>query len=108
MGDHEGGLPGRQANPAHLVLQRAACQRVQRRERLVHQHDLWRDRERAGNADALLHAAGQFRRPLVLGAAQSHEIDKSLGVGFYPGAVPAAPFRGHGIGDVAEHGAPRQ
>src|SRR5258705_13924592 len=24
------------------------------------------------------------------------------------GAVPFAPFRGYGIGDVAEHGAPRQ
>ncbi len=40
MGDHERGLSGLQTNPPHLVLQRAAGQRIQRRERLVHQHDL--------------------------------------------------------------------
>jgi len=97
-----------QADAAHLVLQRAARQRVQRRERFVHQHDFWRDRKRARNADALLHAAGQFRRPLVLGAGQADEIDELLRMRLDPGAVPVAPFRGHRIGDVAEHGAPRQ
>ena len=108
VGDHERGLPGGKANAAHLVLQRAAGQRVQRRERLVHQHDFWRDAERAGNADALLHAAGQFRRALVLGAGEADEVDEFLRVRFYPRAVPAAPFRRHRIGDVAEHGAPGQ
>ena len=108
VGDHERGLAGLQANAAHLVLQRAAGQRVERRERLVHQHDLWRDRERARDADALLHAAGQFRRTLVLGAGQADEIDEGLRVRLHLGAVPVAPFRGHGIGDVAEHRAPRQ
>ena len=108
MGDHERGLPGLQANAAHLVLQRAARQRIERRERLVHQHDLRRDRERARNADALLHAAGQFRRALVLGAGEADEIDEGLRMRLDLGAVPVAPFRGHGIGDIAEHRAPRQ
>ena len=45
VGDHERGLPGLQKNAPHLVLQRAARQRVERRERLIHQHDLRRDRE---------------------------------------------------------------
>ena len=108
MGDHEGGLSGLQADAAHLVLQRAARQRVERRERFVHQHDLWRDRERPRNADALLHAAGQFRRALVLGAGQADQVDEGLRMRLHRGAVPVAPFRGHGIGDVAEHRAPRQ
>ena len=108
MGDHKGSLPGFETNAAHLVLQRAARERIQRRERLVHQHDLWRDRKRTRDADALLHAAGQFRRALVLGAGQPDEIDKGLRMRLHPGAVPVAPFRGHGIGDVAEHRAPRQ
>ena len=108
MGDHERGLSGLQTNPAHLVLQRAARQRIQRRERLVHQHDLRRDRERARDADALLHAAGQFRGTLVLGAGQADQIDEGLRMRLHLGAVPVAPFRGDGIGDVAEHRAPRQ
>ena len=108
MGDHERGLSGLQANPADLVLQRAARQRIQRRERLVHQHDLWRDRERPRDADALLHAAGQFRGTLVLGAGQADQIDEGLRMRLHLGAVPVAPFRGDGIGDVAEHRAPRQ
>ena len=108
VGDHERGLPGLQTNAPHLVLQRAARQRVERRERLVHQHDLRRDRESARDADALLHAARQFRRPLVLRAGQPDEIDELLRVRLDLGAIPFAPFRGHGIGDVAEHGPPRQ
>ena len=44
----------------------------------------------------------------MLGARQTHEIDEDLRVRPDPGAVPGAPFRGHGIGDVAEHGAPWQ
>ena len=43
MGDHERALPGLKADAADLVLQRAAGQRVQRRERLVHQHDFRHD-----------------------------------------------------------------
>jgi hypothetical protein len=108
VGDHERGLPGLQTNAAHFILQRAAGQRVERREWLIHQHDFRRDRERAGNADALLHAAGELRRTLVLGAGQAHQIDEGLRMRLDPGAVPIPPFRCHGIRDVAEHGAPRQ
>ena len=63
---------------AHLVLQRAAGERVERGERLVHQHDLRLDRERARDADALLHAAGKLRRPLALGAGETDEVDEFL------------------------------
>ena len=108
MGDHERGLSGLETNAAHLVLQRAARQRIQRRERLVHQHDFRRDRERTRDADALLHAAGQFGRALVLRSSQPDQVDELLRMRLHLGAVPVAPFRGYGIGDVAEHGAPRQ
>ncbi len=108
MGDHEGGLSGFETDAAHLVLQRAARQRIECRERLVHQHDFRRDRKCPRNADALLHAAGEFRRTLVLGTGQPDQIDELLRMRLHLGAIPFAPFRGHCIGDVAEHGAPRQ
>src|ERR1700731_2541874 len=61
-----------------------------------------------GLAGPLLHAAGELRRTLVLGAGQADQIDESLRMRLLFRPVPIAPFRGHGIGDVAEHGAPRQ
>src|SRR5436190_9477195 len=108
MCDHECGLPRLKTNAADLVLQRAARQRIKRRERLVHQHDFWRDRQRARDADALLHAAGQFRRPLVLDAGQAHELDEGLHMRLDLRAIPVPPFRGDGVGDIAEHGTPRK
>ncbi len=50
-------------------------QRVERAERLVQQQHLRLHRQRAGNADALLHAAGDFGRPLVLGMRHLHEVE---------------------------------
>ncbi len=48
------------------ILQMRACKGIERAERLVEQQNLRLHRKRAGNADALLHAAGDFRGPLVL------------------------------------------
>ena len=50
----------RACSAEQLVLQLVADQRVERRERLVHQQDVRVRRERAREPDALLHAAGQF------------------------------------------------
>ena len=54
-----------------LVLQLVADQRIERRERLVHEQDVGVGGEGAGEADALLHAAGQlvaeFARPIATG-----------------------------------------
>ena len=86
VGDHEHGLAGLQADAAHLVLQGAAGERVERRERLVHQHDLRLDRERARDADALLHAAGELGRALVLGAGEADEVDEFLRLRARPAA----------------------
>src|SRR3712207_6940393 len=51
----------------HLILEVRAGQRVQRAEGLVQQQHLGLHGERAGDADALLHAARDLARPLVLG-----------------------------------------
>ena len=48
-----------------LVLQALAVDRVDRAERLVHQHQRRVGRERAGHADALALAAGELRRVAV-------------------------------------------
>jgi len=88
-----------------LVLQAAADQRVQRRERLVHQQDVGIGGERAGQADALLHAAGQFRRQAVAVTLQVHRLDHLLG---HLGAgigIDVAQFEREG--DVVAHRAVR-
>ena len=57
------------------VLQMGAGQRVERAERLVHQQHLGLHGERAGDADALLHAAGDLVRALVLGLRHLHQLE---------------------------------
>ena len=58
-------LPGLVLQPDHLVLHVAADQRVEGAERLVVEHHLRIDGERARQADALLHAARELVRELV-------------------------------------------
>ena len=71
------------ADDAHqLVLQRGARERVERAERLVEQQHLGLDRERARDADALLHAAGDLVRIPVLGVRQPDEIQRIVGAPF--------------------------
>ncbi len=56
-----------------------AGQRVERAERLVHQQHARLDRQRAGDADALLHAAGDLARQLVLRRQQADKIERGAG-----------------------------
>jgi hypothetical protein len=62
-----------------LVLHLAADQRVERRERLVEEPELRLDGERAGDADALLLAAGQLARIVGLAALQPDQLDHLAG-----------------------------
>ncbi len=64
-----------------LVLQLGAGQRIERAEGLVHQQHLGFHRQRPGDADALLHAAGDFVRVLVRGMRQADQFDGRLGAG---------------------------
>ena len=60
-----------------LVLQPRADDRVDRAERLVHQHQRRVRRERAREADALALAAGELRRePLRVGRVEPDELEQ--------------------------------
>ena len=62
-----------------IGAQRLRRQDVERRERLVHEQDIGMDDERAGKADALTHAAGQFTRIGRFVAVQADQIDSRQG-----------------------------
>jgi hypothetical protein len=59
----------------HRILKMGAGQRVERAEGLVEQQDLRLHGERPGNADTLLHAAGNFCRPFVPGVRHLNEVE---------------------------------
>src|ERR1041385_5394767 len=65
MGDHHCGQPELVMQRAKILAQRVAGKRVERAERLVHQHDARPCRQRPRHADTLALAAGQFMRKAV-------------------------------------------
>jgi hypothetical protein len=75
VGDHEHGLVRGLDDLQQLVLDGAAGQRVERAEGFVEQQHLGLDGEGAGDADALLHAAGEFGRLLVDGVAEADHFE---------------------------------
>jgi hypothetical protein len=88
--------------PLHVV----AGERVERRERLIHQQHGRIVGERARDRDALLHAAGQVMRIGLAEFFQLHERE-------LPARDVFALGLGHALhlepeGDVAERGAPRE
>src|SRR5262249_14793583 len=60
------------------------------------------------DADALLHAAGELRRPLVLGAGETDEVDEFLRLVVEIVLAHEAPFRRHRVGDIAHDREPRE
>ena len=64
--------------PADLELHLLAQLLVERAERLVHQHQLGLEHERARHRDALLLAAGELRRPAAAEAAELHHVERAL------------------------------
>ena len=89
-----------------FVLQLGADQRVERRERLVHQQDRRFGGKGAGKADALLHAAGElvgvFLRPLV----EIDQLELPLHARLALGFRHAGKFEAEA--DILLHRAPRQ
>ena len=65
MADEQDGLLQLLLQGEQLVLQVGPDQRIERRERLVHQQDVGVGGEGAGEADTLLHAAGELVGELV-------------------------------------------
>ena len=106
VGDEDDGLvqPGLQLE--QMVLHLAADQRVQRREGFVHQQDLGVGGQRPGQAHALLHAARELVRILVLEAGQAHLVQPVAGLLLTLGTRHL--LHGQPIGGVVQHGAVRQ
>ena len=63
------------AQPQQVLLELAAGLLVDGRERLVHQQHVGIDGERAGEADALAHAAGELVRIALLEAGEADLAD---------------------------------
>ena len=73
VGDEQDGLAPLLPDAHQLGLHDLAGLRIERGERLVHQQDFGIDRERAGEIDALAHAAGELARIIVLEAFKADE-----------------------------------
>ena len=76
VGDEQHGLAALLPDAQQLGLHDLARLRVERGERLVHQQHVGIDRERAGEIDALAHAAGKLARIIVLEAAEADELEQ--------------------------------
>ena len=87
--------------PRDLILKRAARQRIKRREGLIHQQHFWINGECAGNANALLHAAGKLGRFPVRGVVKANTFQGFTRSGITGGARPIAMAAGNGEGDIA-------
>ena len=73
VGHEDDGLAGRAPDAQHLGVETLPGHLVERSERLVHEQQGGLERERAGDRDALLHAAGQLVRVV---AAEAVELDE--------------------------------
>ena len=69
-------VAGRAQDPLHLLAHARAQVRVERGEGLVEQHDLGLDRERPGERDALLLAAGELVGVAALESAEPDELEQ--------------------------------
>ena len=108
VGDQHDRLLARLPDARDLVLQHGARQRVQRRQRLVHQQHLGIDGQRARERHALAHAARQLGRALVARRRQVHQRQVLLRVRALLVARPVAEPLVDGQVDVLVRGQPRQ
>ena len=104
VGDQQRGLFELLLDLQHLVAEQEPRLLVERGEGLVHQQDFRLGGERAGQRNALAHAAGQFAGIAVLEAGQTDQCDEM------PRAFGALRARHAGEfereGDIVEHRAP--
>jgi hypothetical protein len=90
----------------HLLLHLHLDQRVERAERLVHQHHLGLGGERPRQTDALLHAARELGGAARSPAAEADHVERALGALDARGRVD--PLDLEAVGDVVAHAAVRQ
>jgi hypothetical protein len=89
-----------------LARELLPCQRVQGRERLVHQHDLRLLDERAAQRDPLLHAAGQLVREPLVEPGEADKVEQLAGAVAVCRPGPAEDLDRQQY--VVEHRTPRQ
>ena len=106
VGDEDDGLLQRLLQLQQLVLHIAADQRVERAEGLVHQQQIGVGGQRAGQAHALLHTAGQLVGPGLLPALEPGEFERFGGAPMPLGARYALHFEA--VGGVLQHTAVRE
>jgi hypothetical protein len=92
VGDEHRGRLRLAQDQLELAAQPRPQRCVERRERLVEQHDLGTGRERAGERDALALAAGQLVRVAVGLVLEADELERVAGARLERAApAPAAP-----------------
>ncbi len=104
MGDEQHGLAVALPDVEQIVLQPRSGVRVQRAERLVHQQHRGVIGQRAGQRDALLHAAGQLLGIEILKALEADHLDQRAALRFGLRGLYALLARA--IHHVAEHALP--
>ena len=85
--DH--GRPGLRPDSEQLHVEALARHLVECAERLVHEQELRRERQRPRNRDPLLHPARQLPRVVLLEAGELDEVDHLADTRGTPRAVPA-------------------
>ena len=106
VGDEHGGDAALAGEPRDLVLQALTRHRVERAERLVHQHDARLLRQAARDLHALLHAARELAREILAHFGEPHELQQRGGPRAPLGSRDALRFVGKG--HVRPYAAPRQ
>src|SRR5262249_60982078 len=100
-GYEQNALPPVSPDAHHLRVHDLAGLRVERGERFVHQQDLRIDGKRAGEIDALTHAARELARMVVLESLEADELQelhRALpfgGAALTTGPAPDQPVGGH-------------
>ena len=79
MRDEGDGRPFQLVDMQDQVVHDFPRLRVERAERFVHQQHLRPAHQRAGDGDALLHAAGKLVRPGVGGGVEAHQCQQGVG-----------------------------
>src|SRR5580658_1203972 len=106
VGDQEHGFSGFALDPHQFDIHPLARHRVERAERLVHQHDLGIVHQRAADRGALLHPTGQLPGQLLLEAFEPGKLQQRHGAQqIFLTRQPLHVDRQH---DVGQDIAPRQ
>ena len=106
VGDEDDGLAQGALQTEELVLHLAPDQRVEGGERLVEEPDVGLDRQRAGDADALLLPARELAREVALAALQPDQPDHLAGARLAPAALE--PLHLERERHIVQHGPVRQ